>query len=54
MQGPTEQKQRKIIQEEGELAAIFNLADEGGDLNFTLLSRNLKKACLLCQTLYEG
>ena len=34
MRGPTEQKERKTIQEEGELAATFNLADKEGNLNF--------------------
>ena len=42
MTGPTEQKERKTIQEEGELAATFNLADEEGNLKFTLLTCNLK------------
>ena len=31
MSGPTEQKERKTIQEEGELAAAFNLEDEEGN-----------------------
>ena len=30
MPGPTEQKERKIIQEEGELEVAFNLADKEG------------------------
>ena len=34
MPGPTEQKERKTIQEEGELATAFNLADKEGNLNF--------------------
>ena len=34
MLGPTKQKERKAIQEEGELAAAFNLADKEGNLNF--------------------
>ena len=38
MPGPTEQKERKTSQEEGELAASFNLVDEEGNLNFTLLT----------------
>ena len=42
MPGPTEQKERKTIQEEGELAAAYNLVDEG-NLNFTLLTCNLKR-----------
>ena len=43
MPGPTEQKQRKTIQEEGELVAAFNLADKEGNLNFILLTCNFKK-----------
>ena len=39
MPGPTEQKERKTIQEEGKLAATFNLADDEG--NFKLHSFNL-------------
>ena len=39
MPGPTKQKERKTIQEEGELAAAFNLEDEEG--NFKLHSFNL-------------
>ena len=35
MPGPTKQKERKTIQEEGELAVAFNLANEEGNLNFT-------------------
>ena len=54
MPGPTEQKERKTIQEEGKLVAAFNLADEEGNLNFTLLTCNLKITYLSCQTLYEG
>ena len=42
MLGPTKQKARKTIQEEGELVAVFNLADEEGNLNFTRLTCNLK------------
>ena len=42
MSGPTEQKERKTIQEEGELVAAFNLADKEGNLNFTILACNLK------------
>ena len=38
MPGPTEKKERKTIQEEGELAASFNLADEEGNLNFMLVT----------------
>ena len=51
---PTEQKERKTIQEEGELATAFNLADEEGNLNFTLLTCNLKITYLSCHTLYEN
>ena len=54
MPGPTEQKERKTIQEEGELPAAFNLADEEGNLNFTLLTYNLKITYLSCHTLYEN
>ena len=32
--GPTEQKERKTIQDERELVASFNLADKEGNLNF--------------------
>ena len=39
MPGPTEQKERKTIQDEGELAAAFNLTDQEG--NFKLHSFNL-------------
>ena len=53
MPGPTEQKERKAIQEEGELAAAFNLEDKEGNLNFTLLTCNLKITYLSCYTLYE-
>ena len=35
MPGPTKQKERKTIQEEGELADAFNLEDKEGNLNFT-------------------
>ena len=38
MSGPTEQKERKTTQEEGELAASFNLEDEEVNLNFTLVT----------------
>ena len=48
MPDPTEQKERKTIQEEGELAAAFNLADEEGNLNFTLLTHYLKITHLSC------
>ena len=48
MPGPTEQKERKTIWEEGELAAAFNLVDEEGNLNFTLLTCNLKIIYLSC------
>ena len=51
---PTEQKERKTIQEEGELADGFNLADEEGNLYFTLLTYNLKVTYLSCHTLYEN
>ena len=54
MPGPTEQKERKTIEEEGELASSYNLADEEGNLNFTLLTCNLKITYLPCQTLYES
>ena len=47
MSGPTE----KTIQEEGELATAFNLADKEGNLNFTLLM--CKITYLSCHTLYE-
>ena len=53
MSGPTKQKERKTSQEEGELAAAFNLADEEGNLNFTLLTCNLKITYPSCHTLYE-
>ena len=52
--GPTEQKERKTIQEEGELIAAFNLEDEEGNLKFTLLTYNLKITYLSCHTLYEN
>ena len=52
MPGPTEKKERKAIQEEGELAVVFNLVDEEGNLNFTLL--NCKITYLSCHTLYES
>ena len=51
MLGPTEQKERKTIQEEGELATAFNLEDAEGNLNFTLLTCNLKIPYLSCHTL---
>ena len=35
------------------LAVAFDLADEGGDLNFSLLACAFKIACLSCQMLYE-
>ena len=50
MSGPSEQNLRKTIQEEGELAASFNLADEEGNLNFTMLTCNLKITYLSCDT----
>ena len=53
MLGPTEQKERKTIQEEGELTTAFNSLDEDGNLNFTLLTCNLKIKYLSCHTLYE-
>ena len=53
MPGPTEQKERKTFQEE-ELADAFNLADEEGNLKFTLLTYNLKITYLSCHTLYEN
>ena len=52
MSCPTEQKERKTIQEEGELAAAFNLVDKEGNLNFTLLT--CKITYLSCHTLYEN
>ena len=52
--GLTEQKERKTSYEEGELAAAFNLADKEGNLNFTLLTYNLKITYLSCHTLYEN
>ena len=52
MPGPTEQKERKTIQEEGELAVAFNFADEEGNLKFTLLT--CKITYLSCHTLYES
>ena len=52
MAGPTGQKERKTIQEEGELAAAFNLADKEGNLNFTLLT--CKITYLSCHTWYEN
>ena len=48
MSGPTKQKERKTIQKEGELIAPFNLADEEGNLNFTMLTCNLKIAYISC------
>ena len=51
MPGPTEQKERKTIQKEGELAASFDLEDKEGHLKFTLLT--YKIAYLSCHTLYE-
>ena len=51
MPGPTEPKETKTIQEEGELAATFNLADKQGNLNFTLST--CKITYLSCHTLYE-
>ena len=51
MPGLAEQKERKTIQEEGELVAAFNLADKQGNLNFTLLT--YKITYLSCHTLYE-
>ena len=35
------------------LAATFDLVDEGCDINFSLLARDFKIACLSCQMLYE-
>ena len=55
MTGPTEQKERKTIQEEGELAAAFNLADKEG--NFKLHSFNVSfknNISSSCHTLYES
>ena len=52
MPGPTEQKEGKTIQDEGEVAAAFNLADKEGNLNFTLLT--YKITYLSCHTLYEN
>ena len=49
--GLIEKKERKIIQEEGELAVAFNLADKEGYLNFTFLK--CKITYLSCHTLYE-
>ena len=51
MSGPTKQTERKTIQEEGELATVFNLADKEGNLNFTLLM--CKITYLSCHTLYK-
>ena len=53
MPGPTEQKEKKS-QEDGKLAVAFNLADEEGNLNFTLLTCNLKITYPSCHTLYEN
>ena len=53
MPGPTEQKERKTIQEEGELLVAFNLEDEEGNLKFTMLTCNLKITYLSCHKLYE-
>ena len=52
MPGPTKQKERKTSQEEGKLAAAFNLAHEEGNLNFILLT--CKITYLSCHTLYES
>ena len=54
MPGPTEQKEIKTIQDEDELATTFNLADKEGNLNFILLTCNLKITYLSCHTLYES
>ena len=54
MLGPTEQKERKTIQEEGKLTTSFNLENEEGNLNFTLLTCNLKITYLEYHTLYES
>ena len=35
------------------LAVAFDLANEGGDLDFSLLAYAFKIACLSFQTLYE-
>ena len=48
MPGPTKQKERKTIQEEGELGAGFNLVDEEGNLKFIMLTCNLKITYLSC------
>ena len=48
MSGPTEQKERKTMYKESELVVAFNLADEEGNLNFTLLTCNLKITYLSC------
>ena len=46
MSGPTEKKEIKITWEEGgaTLAVAFDLEDEGGDLNFSLLTRAFKNS----------
>ena len=41
-------KRQKNNLEEGELATAFNLENEEGNLNFTLLTYNLKITYLLC------
>ena len=43
MLGPTEQKERKTTQEEGELTAAFNLADDEANFKLHSLTYNLKK-----------
>ena len=54
MPGPTEQKERKAIQEEGEQVIAFNLTDEEGNLDFTLLTCNLKITHLSYHIQYEN
>ena len=54
MPGPTEQKERKTIQEEDELAATFNLEDKEVNLNLTLLTCNLKITYPSSHTLYQN
>ena len=52
MTGPTKQKERKTIQEEGELAVAFNLEDKEGHLSVTLLTCRI--TYISFHTLYEN
>ena len=50
--GATEQKERKTIQEEGELAASFNLEDKEGNLNFHPFDLYLKNSISFMSHIY--